>query len=267
MFLAPKPKPVTIKMKDNFKKDELEVFVLPDRASLGRHAAHTAAETIKALCTAKNEVNIIFAAAPSQNEFLETLAADASIPWQKINAFHMDEYIGLPVDAPQSFGLFLQNKLFNRVPLKSVNLIDGRQTNIKQECLRYAKLLQQFPPDVVCMGIGENTHLAFNDPPKARFDDPETVKLVRLDNACRQQQVNDKCFEKLSDVPDYALTLTIPALLSAAYVFCMVPGEFKAEAIRHTLSGAITEQYPSTILRSHPNAMLFLDRNSYSLID
>jgi glucosamine-6-phosphate deaminase len=253
-------------MPEHFNIDKLKVLVLEDRKTLGEYAAQAAAAKINALSAVKDEINIIFAAAPSQIEFLEILAADPTIAWNKINAFHMDEYIGLPLQAPQSFGLFLQTTLFNRVPLKSVHLIDGRQHNIKQECLRYAELLKQFPPDIVCMGIGENTHIAFNDPPKARFDDPETVKLVRLDTACRQQQVNDGCFEQLHNVPEYAITLTIPALLSAPYIFCMVPGKFKAEAVKHTLSGVVTQQYPSTILRNHREAILFVDHDSYSLL-
>lgn len=252
-------------MEYNFIKDQLKVFVLDDRNALGAYAAKLAGDRIKELCASKKEVNIIFAAAPSQNEFLEGLIADGAIPWGQINAFHMDEYIGLPFNAPQSFGIFLQEKLFNRVPFKSVNLINGRHADIKQECARYAELISQFPPDVVCMGIGENTHIAFNDPPLAKFDDPETIKMVRLDPVCRQQQVNDKCFSQLSDVPEYALTLTIPALIQAPYIFCMVPGKFKADAVKHTLLAQITEQHPSSILRKHPCASLFLDRESYSL--
>jgi glucosamine-6-phosphate deaminase len=249
----------------NFIKDNLKVFVLKNRAEIGREAATAAAKKIKELLQNKDEINIIFAAAPSQNEFLEGLLSDASIAWGRINAFHMDEYLGLHPDAPQSFGMFLTQKLFSRAPFKSVNLIDSDPKSIKEECLRYSSLLRSFPPDIVCMGIGENTHLAFNDPPVADFDDLETIKMVRLDHACRQQQVNDKCFEKLEDVPQYAITLTIPALIQAPHIFCMVPGRSKAQAVKHTLTSTITEQYPSTILRRHPDASLFLDDNSYSL--
>lgn len=249
----------------HFKKDGLNVFVLKDRTALGRQAAMAAAAKINELLREKEEVNIIFAAAPSQNEFLEALLADTAMPWERINAFHMDEYLGLPANAPQLFGRFLAARLFGRAPFKSVSLINSQPGDIKEECLRYASLLENFPPDVVCMGIGENTHLAFNDPPVADFNDKEIIKMVKLDRACRQQQVNDKCFEKLDDVPQYALTLTIPALIQAPFIFCMVPGKLKAAAVKHTLYSPITEQHPSTVLRKLPNVSLFLDKESYAL--
>ncbi len=250
-------------MDHNFKIDELEVFVVKDRKALGDYAAKRTAERIKQIASEKADVNIIFAAAPSQNEFLGCLLTDVNIPWGRINAFHMDEYLGLPDDAPQSFGNFLNEKIFSHVPFKSVNLINGHTADVEHECIRYKNLLQKFPPDIVCMGIGENTHLAFNDPPVANFSDPETIKKVTLDEDCRQQQVNDGCFESLNDVPHYALTLTIPALMQAPYIFCMVPGKLKARAIDHTLSEAVSERYPSTILRAHKNAILFVDQESY----
>ena len=252
-------------MNHNFKIEKLEVFVLKDRRALGDYAAKRAAERIKQIASEKSSISIIFAAAPSQNEFLESLLADTTIPWNRINAFHMDEYLGLPERAPQSFGSFLNGKLFGHVSFKSVNLINGHTADIERECLRYKSLLQNFPPDIVCMGIGENTHLAFNDPPVANFKDPEIMKRVTLDEACKQQQVNDGCFKSLDDVPRYALTLTIPALIQAPYIFCMVPGKLKAKAIAHTLSEPVSERYPSTILRRHENAILFVDEDSYTL--
>jgi glucosamine-6-phosphate deaminase len=252
-------------MDHNFKIDKLEVFVLKDRKALGGYAAKRAVERIKQIASEKTAVNIIFAAAPSQNEFLECLLADTTIPWDRINAFHMDEYLGLPESAPQSFGSFLNERLFSHMPFKSVNLINGHADNVESECTRYKNLLQNFPPDIVCMGIGENTHLAFNDPPVANFKDPETIKKVTLDEACRKQQVNDGCFQSLNDVPRHALTLTIPALMQAPYIFCMVPGKLKAGAIAHTLSEPVSERYPSTILRTHENAILFVDQESYTI--
>jgi glucosamine-6-phosphate deaminase len=249
-------------MAYNFVKDQLAVYVLQDRGALGKVAAKHAGDRIKALCLTNNEVNIVFAAAPSQAEFLDALIDDKEINWKKINAFHMDEYIGLAPGAPQSFGLFLEEKVFKRVPFKSVNLINGQAADLVEECHRYSSLLSLYPPDVVCMGIGENTHLAFNDPPEARFNDPEMVKIVRLEEVCRQQQVNDKCFDNIDDVPMYAVTLTIPALIQSAHIFCMVPGKKKAEAVRHTLNSPVSEQFPSTILRRHPDASLYLDMDS-----
>jgi glucosamine-6-phosphate deaminase len=253
-------------MSKNIKAEKLEVIVLENRASLGQTAAKMVSGKIKQLLLTKSVINMIFAAAPSQNEFLDALVSDGDIEWQKINAFHMDEYLGLPLAAPQLFSSFLKRMLFERMPFASVNYINGSAANYKAECERYAQLLQNNPVDIVCMGIGENTHIAFNDPHVANFHDPEMVKRVQLDHACRQQQVNDGCFETLDAVPEYALTLTIPALLSASCIFCMVPGANKAEAVKYTLHEPVSERYPSTILQTHHNAILFVDADSFSLI-
>jgi len=246
-----------------FKKDKLTVHVLDDRSALGQHAASIAAEKIRSLSRTQDSINIIFAAAPSQNEFLAALVRDKTIPWAKINAFHMDEYIGLPAQAPQSFASFLRERIFDKAPFASVNCIDGNTSDPEQECDRYARLLQSHPPDIVFMGIGENTHLAFNDPHVADFQDSKWVKQVSLDLACRQQQVNDGCFARLEQVPKYAITLTIPALMTATCIYCMVPGPTKRWAIDHTLNSSISPQYPSTILREHDHADLFVDHQSY----
>jgi glucosamine-6-phosphate deaminase len=251
-------------MQQSIKKEKLEVLVFENRESLGKTAAKMVSEKIKQLLADKPVINMIFAAAPSQNEFLNALANDESMEWQKINAFHMDEYLGLPQDAPELFSSFLKEKLFSRVPFASVNYINGDLLHVKAECERYSRLLIDNPADIVCMGIGENTHIAFNDPHVANFNDPELVKVVQLDEACRQQQVNDGCFESLAHVPEYAVTLTIPALMKGAHLFCMVPGVNKAMAIQHTLTQPISVLYPSTILKTHDNAILFVDKDSYS---
>lgn len=250
----------------SIKKEKLDVLVFESRAALGQTAAKMVSEKIRQLLFTKPAINMIFAAAPSQNEFLDALSNDDSIDWQKINAFHMDEYLGLPPAAPELFGSFLKKKLFDRVPFASVNYINGDLLNYKAECDRYSKLIKNNPADIVCMGIGENTHLAFNDPHVADFNDPEIVKMVQLDLACRQQQVNDDCFDTLNDVPEYAITLTIPALMSSTYIYCMVPGSNKAAAVKHTLDEPVSDYYPSTILKTHNNAMLFLDQDSFSKI-
>jgi glucosamine-6-phosphate deaminase len=248
------------------RTDNLQVVICEDRTSLGSTAAGAVSNKIKDLLKSQSTINMIFAAAPSQNEFLKTLTADKGIPWTKINAFHMDEYIGLAETAPQSFGRFLREKIFKHLPFRSVNYINGNASNIEVECKRYAELLSIYPPDIVCMGIGENTHLAFNDPHVAEFNDSNIVKIVTLDLTCRQQQVNDGCFNKLSEVPQEAITLTIPALMQASHVFCMVPGATKALAVSLTLKQAISEKFPSTILRNHPSAILFVDLDSYSQV-
>lgn len=239
----------------------LQVRIHETRMEMGAHAAETVSDRIRSLRT-QDEINIIFAAAPSQNEFLEILATDPDIPWEKINAFHMDEYVGLHPDAPQGFGNFLKDRIFGKVPFKSVHYLNGNAADIQAECSRYATLLKEFPTDIVCLGIGENCHLAFNDPHVADFHDPLTVKEVILDHACRQQQVNDDCFIGIDEVPTHALTVTIPALFKSTYAYCIVPGPKKAEAIMHTVEDDIQELYPSTILRTHPHAILFIDEES-----
>lgn len=242
--------------------DKLNVKVYQTREEMGRAAAEEAAAAIRAAIAAKGEINMIFAAAPSQNEFLAHLIADKSIDFTKINAFHMDEYIGLPGDAPQGFGNFLRERLFDRVPFKTVNTIDSTAADPEAECRRYAALLQAHPCDIVCMGIGENGHIAFNDPHVADFGDKAAVKVVALDETCRQQQVNDGCFARLDDVPTHALTLTIPTLTAPEAVFCIVPAKTKANAVYATLRGGITEACPASILRRHANATLYCDADS-----
>jgi glucosamine-6-phosphate deaminase len=249
-----------------FKKDNLHVMLFENRSALGEAAAEMAGKKFKALLKEKSVINVIFAAAPSQSEFLHALRTNRSIPWSRINAFHMDEYLGLSDSAPQRFGNFLRHQLFDHVPLRSVNYIDGDCPDSIEECQRYGKLITDNPPDVVCMGIGENTHIAFNDPHIANFEDPEIVKMVSLDQACRQQQVNDGCFKTLEAVPQYALTLTIPALLQAPFIYCMVPGKTKEQAVTHTLDQPISEVYPSTVLKKHQAAVLFVDKDSYCLL-
>jgi glucosamine-6-phosphate deaminase len=246
--------------------DTLKVNISENRSQLGTQAAKMAGDKIVELLADQELVNIIFAAAPSQNEFLQELASNPHIDWNRINAFHMDEYVGLPQDAPQGFGNFLKERLFAKVPFRSVNYLNGLAENIDGECARYATLLETYPTDIVCMGIGENAHIAFNDPHVADFKDAKLVKVVDLDHACRQQQVNDGCFSSLNEVPTHALTLTVPALMQARFVFCMVPGPTKAQAVYHTIHSQIQELYPATILRRHPRAILFLDKASSALL-
>jgi glucosamine-6-phosphate deaminase len=249
-----------------FVQDKMVVSIFNSRNEMGQKAAQDTAEAIKQILLIKNEVNIIFAAAPSQNEFLMHLVKDKSVPWFKINAFHMDEYIGLHEDAPQGFGNFLKNLIFGKVNFKSVHYINGNATNIQQECDRYQNLLSQNPVDIVCLGIGENGHIAFNDPPVADFNDKLTDKEVELDVSCRQQQINENCFSSLELVPLKAITLTIPTLLKANYLFCIVPSSGKAAAVYNTLYNEIDEKCPATILRNKENVKLYLDKDSAKLL-
>lgn len=253
-------------MIKEFLKDLLEVKIYSTRREMGNSAAALAAQCLRELLEDKDEVNIIFAAAASQLEFLEAIALEKDMAWNRVNAFHMDEYTGLPVDHPQRFGNFLKEKIFSKLPLKKVYYLNEHGDDTGAESLRYAALLNKMPPDITFMGIGENTHLAFNDPHVADFEDPVLVKIIDLDVPCKMQQVRDGCFPSVADVPSWAYTLTIPALLRSTYIFCMVPGKNKAEAVKYTLTEEISEKYPATSLRHHPDAILFLDQDSASLI-
>ena len=248
-----------------YRTGTLVTRVYENRAQMGAAAAKDISAEIKRLLETKSEINMIFAAAPSQNDVLAALRADSSIPWEKVSAFHMDEYIGLDEDAPQSFARFLKDALFDLLPFKSINLIRGGETP-EAECARYAELLKKYPTDIVVMGIGENGHIAFNDPPVADFHDAEIIKPVKLDDVCRMQQVHDGCFPDFDSVPKYALSLTVPTLMKAAARFCVVPCSAKAEAVKNTLTGSVGEWCPATALRVTPNSIMYCDRDSASLL-
>jgi glucosamine-6-phosphate deaminase len=246
-------------------EDNLNVQIFDTNKQMGTAGAAIVAEKIRKILQTQSCVNIIFAAAPSQNDFLASLIKE-DIEWNRINAFHMDEYIGLADNATQAFGIFLKERLFDKVPFLKINYLNGNAADKVKECTRYEQLIGVYPTDIVCMGIGENGHIAFNDPPVADFNDPKVIKVVQLDDMCRHQQVNDGCFASFDEVPESALTLTISALMKAKYIYCFVPGTRKAEAVRNTLQQEIIEEYPSTILRRHASAILFLDKESSALI-
>ncbi len=253
-------------MVKKWMKDELTVKVYDGREEMGKDAAEDIAACIKTLLKEKSEINMIFAAAPSQNDVLYSLCERDDIEWQRINAFHMDEYIGLDVAAPQRFSNFLKEHIFSKKPFKSVNLIDCTGSP-EAESERYGDLLKQYPTDIVCMGIGENGHIAFNDPHVADFHDPKMAKPVKLDEICRMQQVNDGCFATIDEVPEYALTLTIPTLIRAPHLFCVVPCTTKAQAVKNTVEGEISESCPASILRTQKGAILYCDKDSAALLD
>lgn len=245
--------------------DRLKVQVYADRAAMGAAAGHAIAARMRQMLAGGRFIRMIFAAAPSQNETLQTLVKEPGLDWSRVTAFHMDEYVGLSKDAPQSFARFVQTRIFDVVKPGEIHLINGAAAP-EAECERYGALLKQAPIDIVCMGIGENGHIAFNDPPVADFHDPKPIKVVELDNACRQQQVNDGCFPTFDAVPTHALTLTIPTLTSGRHLFCMVPGPTKKAAIHRTLHGIIATECPSTILRHHADCTLYVDKASYGLV-
>lgn len=245
-----------------FKVGKLNVKLLKDRPELGKVSAADAAEAILKVIAEKGNVNIIFASAPSQNEFLIELGKDERINWSKVHAFNMDEYVGIDPEHPAGFGKFLRTMIYDKVKPGKVELFNTLAEDPQAECDRYAALLNEYPADIVFYGIGESCHLAFNDPKDADFNDPYAVKLVYMEQTSIQQQVNDGCFEKIEDVPRQAYTLTIPTLMRVPVMFGMVPGKTKVHSIYRTLTEDISTACPSTALREHDNAWLYIDEDS-----
>jgi glucosamine-6-phosphate deaminase len=247
----------------DFFVEQLEVRIYSNREQMGKACATEAGKKLRLMLEEKEELNIIFASAPSQLEVLEALRMEPGISWERVNAFHMDEYVGLPGDAPQSFGNYLKTRFFSKLPFRQVFYMDGNAADIAKECERYSNLLQEHPVDISFLGIGENGHLAFNDPYIADFKDPLVVKLnPELDPICRKQQVTDGWFTDLSQVPTKAITITIPGLLAAPYVYAAVPGKTKQKVIRQCLEEPVGIECPGSILRRHSAAQLYLDADS-----
>lgn len=239
----------------------LPTDISPTKAEMGRRAAAHVVATLERILAGQKRARVVFACAPSQDDFLAQLIAQAAgrIDWSRLDGFHMDEYIGLPAKHPANFRTYLRQHLLDHVELGSFSEIHGEAEDLAAEALRYAALLAAAPIDLICLGIGENGHIAFNDPPVADFADPLRVKAVQLDHACRQQQQNDGCFPSLETVPTQALTLTIPVFLEAKHLSVVVPGLRKAQAVAAACQGPITTKCPASILRTHPQVRLFLD--------
>jgi glucosamine-6-phosphate deaminase len=242
--------------------DQLQVSVYGSNEELGAASAVEAAEIILAAVAARGVANIIVATGNSQLTFLAALRALPGVPWEAVNLFHMDEYVNLTPGHPASFPAFLQRHLLDYVRVKAFHPVLGKVTDTEAACRQYETLLRDHPADLCALGIGENGHLAFNDPPYADFDDPLWVKVVELDERSRGQQVGEGHFRSLEEVPTHAITLTIPALLSAKRVLAIVPEARKADAVAQSLLGPITEDCPGSILRRTPHAHLFLDSKS-----
>ncbi len=243
--------------------EHVTLKITPTREMMGVVAAEEAGYALRELLDQYDHINVMFAAAPSQLEFLRTLADVPDIDWSRVHAFHMDEYIGLPDDSEASFRHFLDQAFFKKLPLGKVYYINDAPVAKRLE--NYTKLLEQNPLDIVFMGIGENGHIAFNDPPIADFKDTEIFKKVALDEMSRQQQVHDKTFPNLDAVPTEAFTVTIPPMLAAKRRFCIVPSKLKAEAIRQALEGPISTDCPASILRTVPTEM-YIDEAAASLL-
>lgn len=244
----------------------LRIKIYETRDAMGKAAADYVVDCINEILAVKENVHMIFAAAPSQNEFLSHLTPSNHVDWSRVIGFHMDEYIHLDPKLGQLFSQYLERHLLSRIRMAKFYVINAQAPDPEAECSRYSELLQSFPPDIVCMGIGENGHIAFNDPPVADFTDSRIVKIVDLDETCRQQQVNDGCFPTIDQVPRIAMTLTIPTLMAARHLSVVVPSARKAEAVRNTVHAALSHSVPSTILRTHRNATMFLDSDAASLL-
>ncbi len=244
-----------------FQVDKLAVRVFPDRAAAGAAAAQAATDALREALARQGAARVLLASAPSQDELLDGLARAEGIEWKRVIMFHLDEYIGLPESHPASFRAYLRRSFLRRVTPGMFHGIAGEAKSPEAECARYAALLGEAPIDLACLGVGENGHIAFNDPP-ADFQDPAMVKIVALDEASRRQQVHDGCFAELASVPRRAITLTCPAIMPARRLICIAPGAGKTAAIAAMLTGSIRPDCPASILRAHPAAVLFLDKDS-----
>jgi glucosamine-6-phosphate deaminase len=240
----------------------LRVEVFPSRPMMGLAAARAVAEALRGLLARDGRTAVIFASAPSQNEFLTALRQEPGIEWPRITAFHLDEYVGIASDHPASFRRFLVDRLFAHVRVAAFHGLDGEAPDLAVECERYASLLRQASPSLAILGIGENGHLAFIDPPVCDFAEQADVRVVELDEPCRRQQVNDGCFPSLGEVPRTALSLTVPFLMRVPRGVAIVPGAAKRSAIHSALEGPVTTACPASILRRHRDATLFLDDDS-----
>jgi len=250
-----------------FIVDSLVVEVYATRLDMGAAASAAVSAKIRELLFKQPFITIAFAAAPSQNEFLEALSKESGIDWERVVAFQLDEYVGLPEEAPQRFAKYLEDHIFNLVHPGKVNYINGNAGSLQEECQRYSELIRKNTIDIACIGIGENGHIAFNDPPVADFSDPEVVKVVELDRECRMQQVHDGCFSSFAEVPTHAITMTVPTIMSARWLYCIVPGPTKSMAIKKMLEGEISTTCPASIIKTHNNAKLFLDIDAAKGLD
>lgn len=241
---------------------KLPVRVYETNEMMGEAAALDAREIINSAIAKKGFANLIIATGNSQLTFLKSLRELPDIDWGKVNVFHMDEYIGLPEGHTASFPYFLRKNFLDYVKVKNFYPVPGNPKTLREDMLAYEKLLMENPADLCALGIGENGHIAFNDPPFADFDDPVYIKKVRLDERSRKQQVGEGHFHSLDEVPMYALTLTIPALRSAKHMLCMVPESRKAEAVYRTKTEPINENCPATILKDTPWCTLYLDKDA-----
>jgi glucosamine-6-phosphate deaminase len=250
----------------DFTVEQLSVRVFDDVLELARAAAVDAADVLRRAIDERGEANVMLATGNSQLVFLAELVTHTDVEWRRVTAFHMDEYVGLPPTHPAGFQRYMRERVAAHVPFKTFHYLRGDPGDAEEEASRYADLLRAHPLDLCCCGIGENGHLAFNDPPVADFDDPFDVKVVALDPESRRQQVAEGHFAAIDEVPTRAITVTIPALLRARRVLAIVPEERKAAPVHVALEGPVTTACPASYLRTQPHATLYLDTESASLL-
>jgi len=241
----------------------MDVLIFDSKEKMGEEAAKKGASLIRDAITQKGEANIILATGASQFEMLSFLVQE-DVDWAKVTAFHLDEYIGLPISHPASFRKYLKERFADKVPIRKFHYVNGEGNPI-EECKRLGKIISEHPIDVAFVGIGENGHLAFNDPP-ADFETEEPYIVVNLDEECRRQQLGEGWFASLDEVPRQAISMSIRQIMKSKAIICTVPDLRKAQAVKKTLEGTITNKVPASILRNHPQAFLYLDKNSVSLL-
>ena len=245
----------------------MKIDISDNKIEMGQRAANLAAEKICAAIAQRGEARVIFASAASQFEFIEALLAHAEIDWSKVCGFHLDEYVGLAADHPASFRLFLKERLLAKLPcpVKSFTFVGGDAPDTAAECARLEVAIREKPVDLACIGIGENGHIAFNDPP-ADFETNAAYAVVALDEICRQQQVGEGWYPNLDAVPTHAFSMTVPQIMAAQTIVVIVPDDRKAKAVAMAVDGPLTNMCPSSILRTHPRCTLFLDKPAASLL-
>lgn len=246
---------------------EMKVQVFPNKETLGTQAAQDGARLIQAAIAERGVANIIVATGASQFEMLAELQKSQKIDWQCVNAFHLDEYVGMPITHPASFRLYLWQRFVSKlpVPIKSFHYLNGEQ-DAQAECKRVGEMISQFPIDVAFVGIGENGHLAFNDPP-ADFDTEQPYLVVDLDEACRKQQLGEGWFESFEAVPCQAISMSVRQIMKSRHLICSVPDGRKAQAVKNSVEGEVSPQVPASILQEHPLATIYLDTQSASLLE
>lgn len=244
--------------------DQLDIRIASDAQALTQDAATMAQAYLQNLLKQQATVSIILATGNSQLQFLEAIACSNQLDWSRIILFHLDEYLGITAEHPGSFRYYLRQRVEQRVSPRTFHYIEGDASQPLKECDRYSNLLQQQAINLCLLGIGDNGHLAFNEPSVADFDDCDRVKLVKLETKTRQQQVDGGYFPELSAVPGYAYTLTIPTIAKAKKILCLAGGVHKAEVVKQTINRAVSPSFPATILRTLPQATLFCDHDSFN---